>query len=194
MKAWVDRKLFIHNLGHAAAAYLGFRHDPRFIYLYEALAVPEVYDYVKAAMLQSADILMKKYPGEFTSEELNEHINDLLIRFQNKALGDTIFRVGNDLTRKLGPEDRLAGAVKAAQAYNLPYDKILTVLICGFHFRAKDEDDNMLQEDIEFVKHFDNDIKMILSEVCGFNQISDKQLFYEAEETDKRLGSMTTLL
>ena len=193
MKAWVDRKLFIHNLGHAAAAYLGYRHDPRFIYLYEALAVSEVHDYVKAVMLQSTDILMKKYPGEFTSEELNEHINDLLIRFQNKALGDTIFRVGSDLARKLGPEDRLAGAVKAALAFYLPYDKILTVLICGCHFRAKDEDGNMLQEDIEFVKQYDRDIKMILSDVCGFDEISNKELFRKAKETDKRLRGLSIL-
>jgi mannitol-1-phosphate 5-dehydrogenase len=25
IKAWVDRKLFIHNLGHAASAYLGYQ-------------------------------------------------------------------------------------------------------------------------------------------------------------------------
>jgi mannitol-1-phosphate 5-dehydrogenase len=192
MKAWVDRKLFIHNLGHAAAAYIGYRHDHYFNYIYEALAVSEVYDYVKTTMLQSADILMKKYPGEFTSENLNEHIHDLLFRFQNKALGDTIFRVGCDLTRKLGPEDRLAGAIKAALAFNLPYDKILSVLICGCHFRAKDEDGNILQDDFEFVKNFKNDITLILSKVCGFDEISDKQLFHEAEETDKRLRNLET--
>ena len=43
MKAWVDRKLFIHNLGHSAAAYIGYVHNPGFIYLYEVLAVPEIY-------------------------------------------------------------------------------------------------------------------------------------------------------
>ena len=66
MKAWVDRKLFIHNLGHSAAAYLGYVHNPGFIYLYEALAVPELYKDVRETMLQAADILLNKYPGEFT--------------------------------------------------------------------------------------------------------------------------------
>lgn len=33
MKAWVDRKLFIHNLGHAATAYLGYNYNPGFVYL-----------------------------------------------------------------------------------------------------------------------------------------------------------------
>jgi mannitol-1-phosphate 5-dehydrogenase len=35
MKAWVDRKLFIHNLGHASAAYIGYLYNPEFKYVYE---------------------------------------------------------------------------------------------------------------------------------------------------------------
>ena len=182
MKAWVDRKLFIHNLGHAASAYIGYLHDPRFIYIYEALAVTAVNDYVIAAMLQSAAILRKKYPGEFTSEDLNDHIEDLLLRFQNKALGDTIFRVGCDLMRKLGPEDRLAGAIKSALYNDLLYDKILFSLVCGCHFKAKDQEGNMLKEDVEFFNLYENDIKSVLTKVCGFNEIQNQQLFREAEK------------
>ena len=187
MKALVDRKLFIHNLGHSAAAYIGFLYNPRFIYLYDALAVSEVHDHVIGAMLQSADILMKKYPGEFTSDDLKEHINDLLLRFQNKALGDTLFRVGCDLMRKLGSEDRLAGAIKTALDFNLSYDKILFALVCGCHFKARDEDGNMLIEDIEFIRHYENGIKSILTKICGFDEISNKQLFHEAEIIDEQL-------
>jgi mannitol-1-phosphate 5-dehydrogenase len=187
MKAWVDRKLFIHNLGHSATAYIGYLFNPEFIYLHQVLAVPEVYDKVKAAMLQSEDILLRKYPEEFTAKDLNEHINDLLSRFQNKALGDTIFRVGCDLMRKLGHEDRLAGALKAAIELNLPYDKILYAFVCGCHFRAKDEDGNMLREDVEFVNRFQIDIKSILKEVSGFDEIQNRQLFREAEEMNKEL-------
>jgi mannitol-1-phosphate 5-dehydrogenase len=68
MKAWVDRKLFIHNLGHAAAAYLGYQHNPEFVYLYEALEVPEIFNGVKATMQQAGSALLKKYPDDFTSE------------------------------------------------------------------------------------------------------------------------------
>ena len=38
MKAWVDRKLFIHNLGHATTAYLGFLAHPEYAFLYEVLS------------------------------------------------------------------------------------------------------------------------------------------------------------
>ena len=47
MKAWVDRKLFIHNLGHSATSYIGYVHNPGFIYLYEALTVSEIFDQCK---------------------------------------------------------------------------------------------------------------------------------------------------
>lgn len=187
MKAWVDRKLFIHNLGHAAAAFIGYLYDPRFIYIYEALAVTEVSDRVIATMKQSADILIKKYPNDFTSEDLNDHIYDLLQRFRNKALGDTIFRVGCDLMRKLGPEDRLAGAIKTALDYDLPYDKILFALICGCHFKGKDQEGNMLKEDVEFFCQYENDIKSILTEVCGFNEIQNPKIFREAEVINQGL-------
>ncbi len=63
MKAWVDRKLFIHNLGHAAAAYTGYLYNPGFIYIYEALEVKEVFEKVIGTMRQAATVLREKYPG-----------------------------------------------------------------------------------------------------------------------------------
>jgi mannitol-1-phosphate 5-dehydrogenase len=192
MKAWVDRKLFIHNLGHAAAAYIGHLSNPRFIYIYEALAQKDVYDRVLAAMVQSAGILLKKYPDEFTAKDLNDHIEDLLERFQNKALGDTLFRVGCDLMRKLGPEDRLAGAIRSAIDNDLPYDKILFALVCGCHFRAKDESGNLLREDKDFIRLYGNDVRSILINVCIFEESTNNKLFREAAAINDRLVNKLT--
>jgi mannitol-1-phosphate 5-dehydrogenase len=188
MKAWVDRKLFIHNLGHSAAAYIGYLYNPEFVFMYEALAVAEVFDRVRSAMLQSADILLEKYPYEFSRGDLTGHIDDLLYRFQNKALGDTIFRVGCDLMRKLGPYDRLAGAIREALEFNLGYDKILSTLVCGCHFRARNEDGNLIKGDLDFVKIYKNGIRAVLNTVCGFNEIQNAGLFREAEEMDRLLN------
>jgi mannitol-1-phosphate 5-dehydrogenase len=105
IKAWVDRKLFIHNLGHAVVAYLGFKKNPQWIFIFEALEDREVFLATRHAMLQSAAILVELYPEEFTVQQLEDHIDDLLKRFQNKALGDTIFRVGCDLYRKLSADE-----------------------------------------------------------------------------------------
>jgi mannitol-1-phosphate 5-dehydrogenase len=188
MKAWVDRKLFIHNLGHAATAYLGYLYNPKFIYLYEALEISEVFSEVREIMQQSAAALLKKYPGEFTKESLQNHIEDLLERFQNKALGDTLFRVGCDLPRKLGPDDRLAGAIKLAIEMNLPYNKILKALVCGCCFRATDENGKMFPADIEFAEIYKAGTRNVLTLICGFNEISNKKLIEEAEKMDKEIG------
>jgi len=166
MKAWVDRKLFIHNLGHATTAYLGFKFNPDFVFLYEALAVNEIKSKVRDTMLQAADILLKKYPDEFTLEALTEHTDDLIFRFQNRALGDTIYRVGCDLKRKLGADDRLAGAIRLALELNMPYDKILEAYIAGCSFKATDEMGNRLQVDIDFSEKFEKyGIDWVLSEI-----------------------------
>ena len=181
IKAWVDRKLFIHNLGHATAAYLGFHFNPDFNYLYETLAVSEIHEQVRETMLQAARILLTKYPDDFTQNTLTEHIDDLLFRFQNKALGDTVFRVGCDLKRKLSAEDRLAGAIHLAIELNLPYNRILKSLVAGFYFRAGDEHGELLSDDHEFAKLFENGILNVLTSICGFDSVKDKILFDQAE-------------
>lgn len=185
MKAWVDRKLFIHNLGHATAAYLGYLFNPQYIYLHEALANDMIHHDVRDTMLEAAGILLRKYPGEFTTETLTDHIDDLLRRFQSKALGDTIFRVGCDLMRKLAADDRLSGAIRLAIDFGLPYDRILYALVCGFHFRAKDEQGNMFPDDLEFVKYYDMGIETVLTRVCGFGKPLLTRLLAEVKQIDQ---------
>jgi mannitol-1-phosphate 5-dehydrogenase len=187
MKAWVDRKLFIHNLGHAAAAYLGYMYDPNFKYLYEALEIPEILKEVISTMQQSARALHKKYPEEFTLQSLDNHIKDLVYRFKNRQLGDTIFRVGCDLPRKLGPDDRLTGAIRMAQEMKVPYNKIMHALVCGCRFRAKDENGNLLPSDEKFKLIYQSDLRNVLILICGFDQKIDAQLIEEAKQMEKSL-------
>jgi mannitol-1-phosphate 5-dehydrogenase len=166
IKAWVDRKLFIHNLGHATAAYLGFRKYPHAIYIYQVLADREIFETTRQTMLQSADILMALYPGEFTMEQLTEHIDDLIYRFRNKALGDTIFRVGCDLYRKLSPEDRLAAPIRSAISLNKPYNLIYNALLAAVSFRATDEKGDYFTADINFFSESLSGIDYILENIC----------------------------
>jgi mannitol-1-phosphate 5-dehydrogenase len=187
MKAWVDRKLFIHNLGHATAVYLGYLSHPASTFLYEVLSDSTLKAIVRNTMLQAADILLKKYPEEFTVESLTEHIDDLLKRFQNKALGDTLFRVGCDLQRKLGAQDRLSGAIHLARELKLPYNLILKALVCGCHFRATNEAGNMLPSDLEFVALYAKGIQSVLTSICGFDNADDPEVISEAIALDNAL-------
>ena len=166
IKAWVDRKLFIHNLGHATAAYLGFLKYPQAIYIYQVLSDHEIFETTRQTMLQSAEILMALYPGEFTMVQLTEHIDDLLLRFRNRALGDTIFRVGCDLYRKLSPEDRLAAPIRSAISLNKPYNLIYNALLAAVSFRATDEKGEYFPADVNFFSESLSGIDYILENIC----------------------------
>lgn len=195
IKAWVDRKLFIHNLGHATTAYLGFLAHPSFTFIHEVLSDSQLKDNVRNTMLQASDILVKEYPEEFTRESLTLHIDDLLKRFQNKALGDTLYRVGCDLQRKLGTEDRLAGALHLALKLKLPYDLILRALVCGCHFKATDENGNWLPSDLKFMDTYKSNVKEIFKSVSGFDETVAPEVISEAIVIDnllKEKGSIIT--
>ena len=108
---FIERKLYIHNLGHAVCAYLGsvFGYD----YIWQAIDEPYIEVIVLKTMQCSAAALSKKYDGYHTDiYALNLYIKSLICRFKNKALSDTVLRVGIDLKRKLSPKDRIFGAYK----------------------------------------------------------------------------------
>ena len=180
MKAWVDRKLFIHNLGHSTAAYLGYLAFPTATYMYEVLSDEQLNTKVRNTMLQAAQVLLKMYPDEFTLETLTYHIDDLLYRFRNKALGDTIFRVGCDLQRKLSAEDRLAGAIHLARKYKLPFNLILESLVSACHFKATNEEGNILTQDLDFFRIYESGFENVLTLISGFCHDSDKDLIKTA--------------
>jgi mannitol-1-phosphate 5-dehydrogenase len=185
IKAWVDRKAFIHNLGHATAAYYGFSKYHNDVYMYEVLDDPEVLQFTRNVMLQSADILMAAYPGEFTESDLVDHIDDLIYRFRNKALQDTIFRVGQDLTRKLSSDDRFMGAIHLAMQFGKPYDLILLAMSYGLTFNAKDETGNSIPSDIGFLNYVRIDFESTLTDLLGLDPVRDLPVIKTLKELFK---------
>ena len=168
--AYVDRKLFIHNLGHAAAAYLGYRRNPDWDYIWEPLEDGEVYAETRRAMEEAAAALNAEYPADLPQADLEEHIDDLLTRFRNRALGDTVYRVGRDLNRKLGRNDRLVGAMLLAEKHSLPYTGIAKAVQAAFTFRKTDEEGNLFPGDEEFASAiYPKGPENILAEVCGLD-------------------------
>jgi mannitol-1-phosphate 5-dehydrogenase len=113
---YVKRKLFIHNLGHAAAAFLGLLKG--YTYIYEAVDDAEILCVVQGAMQESAAALNKENPWD--SVNLKRHIDSLLYRFSNRSLKDTCERVAADPLRKLGKNDRIIGAIENCESYGLP--------------------------------------------------------------------------
>lgn len=156
----IDKKLFIHNLGHAACAWLGYKKQYTFIY--EAVSDGEIRPIVQDAMLQAAGALSQKYGVDIS--ELLKHINDLLIRFENVSLGDTISRVGRDTKRKLSPNDRVVGVYRLCRSLNLPYSAIMKVIKAGLEFQNDDEGTISLQQQIARVG-----IDKVLNDIMQMN-------------------------
>ena len=114
-QSYVDRKLYTHNAGHAVAAYLGYLKG--YEYIYQAMNDPQVNAAVRAALAETGEALIKKHG--LSPEDHQAHIEDLLSRFANVALGDQVARVGGDPLRKLSPTDRLVGGAKLALEYGI---------------------------------------------------------------------------
>lgn len=112
---YLQRKLYVHNLGHAACAYWGRLKG--YTYIYEAIADADVREMVFNTMLVSAQALGKQYNVKL--DKLLEHMEDLLLRFANAPLMDTVERVGRDTRRKLAPGDRFTGAALFALRKNI---------------------------------------------------------------------------
>jgi len=126
----LQRKLYIHNMGHAAVAYLGALRGYR--YIWEAVGDPEVALAARGAMRQSAQAIALDRGVE--AGPLLMHVDELLERFANRKLGDTIERVGRDLPRKLAPRDRLVGALRLCAKHGLPYGGIARALAAALRF------------------------------------------------------------
>ena len=195
MQAWVDRKAFIHNLGHATAAYAGNFYHPEAKYIFEVLADKKILEATRKTMLQAAQILVSYYPDDFTLSDLEEHIDDLLSRFQNRALKDTVFRVGQDLPRKLGIDDRFAGIIQMAQKSQLKYDRILNAMAHGFFFGKTDEHGKLNPQDQRFLETLgDKGVEYTLTTLCGFHPKKNKELLNELKICYSNLSEKKNLI
>ncbi|MGD8239883.1 MAG: mannitol-1-phosphate 5-dehydrogenase [Armatimonadota bacterium] len=167
MKAWVDQKLFVHNLGHALLAYLGFLLIPEVRFVWEAVGDPKVGTATREGMWESGRALMAEYPDELDEETEAEQIEGLLRRFANRALGDTIYRVGRDLQRKLAPDDRVIGALRLDGRHGVEAPMTTLGAAAGMLFRATDEDGRMYPRDAEFVEAiYSHGPEHVLRTVC----------------------------
>jgi mannitol-1-phosphate 5-dehydrogenase len=173
IRAYVDRKLFVHNLGHAAVAYLGYESDPSIRLVAQALGLPGVREGACRAMTEAAAALAAEYAGTLDTQGLAEHIDDLLSRFANEALGDTLHRVGRDLFRKLGRSDRIIGAALLCERHALPWSGIARVFSAALAFRVPGEQGDIFPADEDFARFLaERGQGGVLGAVCGL-EVSD---------------------
>lgn len=128
--AYTARKLYIHNCGHAMLAYLGYLRGHAFCY--QALEDTAIRPLFERALAESKHGIAAAYGVDPTW--LHAHIVDITRRLANRALGDTIARLGRDPLRKLGPADRLVGAARLAKGAGVAPGALSWGIAAGYCF------------------------------------------------------------
>jgi len=164
-QAYVDSKLFTHNIGHATAAYLGYLRGLG--YLYECMADPEIRATTAAVLAETGEGLVKKHG--IRPEDQQALIDDLMHRFANKNMGDQVLRVARDPIRKLGPEDRLVGGAKLCLEYGIFPANVCKGIAAALQFDAPED---------QAAQELQNRIKAagvggVLRELCKINPDSE---------------------
>lgn len=130
------RKLFTHNCGHSLFAYYGYQSG--YTYVWQAVQDSHVYDEVTAALDESGRALIARYG--FDPAEHQAHTEDLLQRFANRALGDTVARVAREPLRKLGHDERLVGAARLALECGVHPMHLARGIACALRYDAPDDE------------------------------------------------------
>ncbi|PLV63634.1 mannitol-1-phosphate 5-dehydrogenase [Brachyspira pilosicoli] len=169
LDAYVERKLFTLNTGHAITAYLGFINNKKTIY--DAINEESIKNIVLGAMRESGAVLVKRHG--FKEDEHEAYIQKILSRFFNPYLEDSVLRVGREPMRKLSYNDRLIKPILGTLEYNLKHNNLVKGVVAAFQFYS--EDDN---ESKELKKMLDSEsLSDVVMKVTGLK--NEKTLFDE---------------
>ncbi|MCI8422645.1 MAG: mannitol-1-phosphate 5-dehydrogenase [Lawsonibacter sp.] len=135
LDAYLERKLFTLNSGHAICAYLGSLKGHRTIV--ESIADPAIGDVVYQAMRESGEGLIRKF--SFDPDTHHAYIDRIFARFQNPFLEDETQRVAREPIRKLAPSDRLMKPLVTADSYGLPVDHLIFGGAAALHFNCSED-------------------------------------------------------
>ncbi|WP_105720352.1 mannitol-1-phosphate 5-dehydrogenase [Cronobacter dublinensis] len=165
LMAFVERKLFTLNTGHAITAYLGKQAGHQTIR--DAILDEKIRLVVRGAMEESGAVLIKRYG--FDDAKHAAYIEKILGRFENPYLKDDVERVGRQPLRKLSAGDRLIKPLLGALEYGLPHQNLVLGIAAAMHFRSAD--DPQAQELAQLIA--DKGPQAALAQVSGLDANSD---------------------
>lgn len=140
---YLERKLYIVNCGHAAAAYLGFLKGYKVVQ--DALKDEEIFNDVLGAMTESASVLELKFG--FSKEDLQQFIQKNIKRFTIEAVRDDVLRVGRSPIRKLDPTDRLVAPALGCLQYNYNPVFLPKIIAAVFHYENPNDEQAVILKD-----------------------------------------------
>lgn len=135
LMAFVERKLFTLNTGHAITAYLGQLKKHQTIR--EAIFDPTIRQIVNGAMEESGAVLINRYG--FNIQKHTAYINKIIQRFENPYLHDNVERVGRQQLRKLSFGDRLIKPLRGTIDYGLDNTNLIKGIAAAMHYHSLDD-------------------------------------------------------
>lgn len=145
LEAYVERKLFTLNTGHAITAYLGCLKG--YATIDKAIADEVILRIVQSAMTESGTGLVRKHNLDMNAQMA--YIQKILSRFRNAHLNDDVTRVGREPLRKLLPTDRLIKPLMTAYNFGLPVDHMIIGVAAALNYNNPDDAQSVeLQADI----------------------------------------------
>ena len=165
LMAFVERKLFTLNTGHAITAYLGQLAGHATIR--DAILDEKVRAVVKGAMEESGAVLIKRYG--FEADKHAAYIQKILGRFENPYLQDDVERVGRQPLRKLSAGDRLIKPTQGTLEYQLPHANLVKGIAAALHYRS--DQDPQAQELADLINR--QGVQATLAQVSGLDAESE---------------------
>ena len=135
LMAFVERKLFTLNTGHATTSYFGKLKGYRFVK--ESIEDEGIKADVKATMQESGAVLIKRYG--FDPQAHAAYIEKILKRFANPFLVDDVDRVGREPLSKLSYNDRLIKPLRGTLEYGLPNQHLINAIAAALAYRNEQD-------------------------------------------------------
>ena len=135
LMAYLERKLFTLNSGHAICASLGYLKGYQTIR--ESVADPAIGAIVHAAISESGEGLIKEFG--FDPDVHHAYVEKIFARYQNPYLEDEVLRVGREPIRKLEAGDRLIKPLVTTASYGLPVDHLIFGAAAALRFDCPDD-------------------------------------------------------
>ncbi len=154
-----ELKLFGHNLSHVSLAYYGYLKG--YTYIWQCVEDKEILNLLLNVQKEIKEALIKKY--NFGKEELENYFSDLNMRFDNKLLGDTIYRVGREPLRKISKNERIVGAINLCLEYNIFPENVCFVLATALCYNYSLDRESIELQEIKKKRGID----FVLEEICG---------------------------
>ena len=157
--ARLERKLFVHNGGHAVCGYIGFHRG--WEYIHEAVGDPVVGEHVLGALNELGEVVRLKHG--FSADSVKAYEMDLVRRGSVPEMRDEILRVVRDPMRKLSARERLVAPALQAEELGASREWIVKGIAAALHYsHPVDAQSIELQARLER-----SGIEVVVAEVCG---------------------------